>query len=215
MKDYNVVNKGMLISFEGIDGCGKSTVAKRVADHFSEKIPVILTKEPGGTQFGSMLRTLLQEQPVKLDERAEFFLFAADRAQHISNVILPALQQKKIIFSDRMADSSLVYQGFGLGLDKEMIRIINAWAMQNIEPDLTFYIRVDYQTAYARCALRGERLTAFEKRGVEFTKKLIEGFDYLASTNSRMQLIDGTVALEKVVQEIIARVELYLKETVE
>jgi dTMP kinase len=202
---------GLLISLEGIDGSGKTVLASRLAEFLIKRsIPLILTKEPGGTPFGLQLRSVLQEQPVPLVPAAEYLLFAADRAQHIECLVKPSLQAGKVVISDRMADSSLVYQGFGLGLDRAMIRKVNDWVMQGIKPDVTLYLKVDYETARNRCAGRGERLTAFEKRGRQFTEKIIEGFDRLAQENPVIKTIDGKQSSDIVFHEALAFVESLL-----
>ena len=113
--------KGTLITFEGIDGSGKSSAARALYDHLKDELPVVLTREPGGTELGRVLRTLLQNRTFDLDAKAEYLLFAADRAQHMKEIVLPALAQNKIVISDRMADSSYAYQGSGRGVDPDMI----------------------------------------------------------------------------------------------
>src|ERR1700730_16197149 len=131
------MNKGMLIVIEGIDGAGKSTLAKSLADILTTQgNTVLLTKEPGGSQLGKQLRTILQNQPIPITPIAEYLLFAADRAQHIEQVVKPALERGAIVISDRMGDSSLAYQGYGRGIDKNNIRTVNQWAMQGLTPDL-------------------------------------------------------------------------------
>lgn len=169
---------GKLITFEGIDGSGKSTLSKAVYEKLlNQGFSVLLTKEPGATEFGKTLRKMLQESEVKIDPKAEFLLFAADRAQHIEQVVLPALKAGKIVISDRMADSSLAYQGYGRNLDKEIINKVNSWAMQGLKPDLTIYIKIDYETAIGRIKKRDEKLTNFEKEKTEFFQRVIQGFD--------------------------------------
>ena len=109
---------GILIAVEGIDGSGKSSFAKNLTEFFtSHDIATCLTKQPGGTPLGKQLRHILQTQSVPLCSKAEYLLFAADRAQHMHEVIAPALQEKKIVISDRLADSSIIYQGYGRGLE--------------------------------------------------------------------------------------------------
>jgi dTMP kinase len=205
------LSRGYLISFEGIDGSGKTTAAQQVAAMLeSQNIPTVFTKEPGGTKFGLLMRSFLQEQPIAPSDRAEFLLFAADRAQHMQEVVLPALREKKLVISDRMADSSLAYQGFGLGLDLESLRAINSWAMQHVEPDLTFYIRVDYETAVERLQNRGAALTAFEKRGRGFVERIIEGFDMLAQRTPRFRMIDGTRDAQVQIDESLEHIKKLL-----
>lgn len=202
---------GLLIALEGIDGSGKSSLAHTLARIFTEENKqTVITKEPGGSQLGRMLRTLLQEQPVPIDHRAEFLLFAADRAQHIKEIIKPALSQHKIVLSDRFADSSIVYQGYGRGLDIEMIKTVNTWVMDGITPDLTIYVHIDSQTATDRIIERGKELTAFEKEAQEFFKKLINGYDTLYKNRSDVLVIDGTQPREVMVEQAYSAImQLY------
>lgn len=187
------LNQGILIAIEGIDGSGKSTLTKSLYEQLIQHhFEVILTKEPGGTALGKQLRTILQEKNVPVCPKAEFLLFAADRAQHFKELIAPALSQKKIVISDRMNDSSLVYQGYGRGLDHDMIEKINAWAMEHIRPDITFYLDVPLELAFERLKKRQESLTAFEREGKEFTKKLIEGFETLYAIRKSAIKLDAT-----------------------
>lgn len=193
---------GFLVAFEGIDGSGKSSLIQTIADVLTQKhIPVVLTKEPGGSLLGKTLRTLLQEQPVPIDHKAEFLLFAADRAQHVQEIIKPARVQGKIILSDRLADSSVIYQGYGRGLDIHMINTVNSWALDGIRPDLTIYVYIDAQTATDRIIERGKELTAFEKEAEAFFNKLIMGYTELYKDRTDVVVIDGRQSREEMVQE--------------
>lgn len=188
----------MLICIEGIDGSGKSTLAKQLAESLrKEGRIVVLTKEPGGSVLGKQLRTILQTQPMPINPVSEFLLFAADRAQHVKEVIKPALAQGAIVITDRMGDSSLVYQGYGRGIDKENIKMVNAWAMQGITPDLTLYVNIDSATASKRILQRGS-LSAFEKEQAEFVERLITGFNELYHNRKDVITLDGTQAPEQV-----------------
>lgn len=192
------LNKGILIAIEGIDGSGKSTLAKNIFTALSEKqFSVILTKEPGGTALGKRLRKTLQEKDVPVCSKAEYLLFASDRAQHFEELIIPALDQKKIVISDRMSDSSIVYQGFGRGLDIEMLKKINAWAMQNRTPDITLFIDIPLATALERLRSRNLQLTSFEKESEAFTSKLVHGFATLYKDRADILRMDGTQSPEK------------------
>jgi dTMP kinase len=187
------LKEGILIAVEGIDGSGKSTFAKNLVYALeAEEFPVFFTKEPGGTQLGMQLRTILQEKNVTMCPRAEFLLFASDRAQHFDEMVIPALEAKKIVVSDRMSDSSLVYQGYGRGLEKDKLNLINAWAMQDVKPDLTFYIEIPIDLAMQRILHRKEHLTSFEKEGKEFSQKLLDGFQDLYKNRSDVITLDGT-----------------------
>jgi len=182
------LRQGILIAIEGIDGSGKSTLARGLSEQLAQlNISTVLTREPGGSPLGKHLRTLLQHPEININPTAEFLLFAADRAQHFTQIIIPALNNKQLVISDRLSDSSLVYQGFGKGVDQQMIRSVNQWAMQGIKPDLTIYLHIDAQTAMERIHARGKALTAFEKEPIEFTQKLIDGFSSLYSPSPKRQ----------------------------
>ncbi len=197
-------SRGLLIAVEGIDGSGKSSLVQMLARLLTQaNHAVVLTKEPGGSQLGKTLRALLQEQPVPIDPRAEYLLFAADRAQHIKEIIKPALAEGKIVLSDRLADSSIVYQGYGRGLDIEMIKTVNAWAMDGVKPDLTIYVHIDCQTATDRILERGKELTAFEKEAQDFFNKLINGYNILYTNRSDVLVIDGTQSREMMVEQAL------------
>ncbi|KKP36178.1 MAG: Thymidylate kinase [candidate division TM6 bacterium GW2011_GWF2_32_72] len=205
------LKQGFLISIEGIDGSGKSSLAKAVSQHFLAKnIKTVLTKEPGDTELGKTIRTLVNYRETSICPKAEYLLFAADRAQHFEEVIIPALKQNKLIISDRMADSSIVYQGYVRGLEIEMIKKINSWAMCGIEPNLTIYLKIDLKTANDRIQQRAEKLTAFEKEKIDFTKKLIEHFDQLFQYKKNSLIIDGTPELNIVINSCIQEIEKWL-----
>jgi dTMP kinase len=195
----HTLKKGILIAIEGIDGSGKSSLAQNLYTRLQqEAYPAVLTKEPGATALGKQLRTLVQEKKVPICPQAEYLLFATDRAQHFHECIIPWLAQKKLIISDRMADSSLVYQGYGRGLDKEMITTINAWAMNNIKPDITIFVCVDATVAAQRIAQRNAALTSFEKEKNEFIQKLVHGFDQLYKNRNDVIMIDGALPMDTV-----------------
>lgn len=192
---------GFLVAIEGIDGAGKSTLAQflysKLLQHGYE---IVLTKEPGDSPLGKTLRIILQEKNFSVCPKAEFLLFAADRAQHFEEVVIPALQQNKIVISDRLADSSLVYQGYGRGLDKALIEQVNAWAMSNIKPDLTLYITLPPTVAAARLAQRTS-LSSFEKEQQEFLHNVMRGFEELYKGRSDVLTLDGTQAINDLIDK--------------
>ena len=205
---------GLLISFEGIDGSGKSILAQCLKSVLAEHtIPVLLTKEPGGTPLGLTLRTILQEQETPLSAKTEFLLFAADRAQHHDQIIRPFIQQGYIVFSDRMADSSLAYQAYGRGLDIALVDTINRWAMHNQQPTISFYLKIDYQTALQRCQHRAERLTAFELRGKEYMERVIQGYDALAAQYpERIKVINASGSIDEVFTQALQILRAIIEE---
>ena len=196
------LHRGILIAIEGIDGSGKTTLARDLTQSLSaQQFPVVLTKEPGGSAVGKLLREILQTQQVPLTPKAEYLLFAADRAQHFHEVIIPALNRNNIIISDRMADSSVVYQGYGRGLEIDIIKTVNRWAMDAIEPDLVFYLRISPEKARERLYKRKEGLTAFEQEQATFTKKLIEGFEDIFKERKNVLFLKGTPSPETVTKQ--------------
>jgi dTMP kinase len=201
------LKNGILIAIEGIDGSGKSSLAKNLCDQLlTQHYPVLLTKEPGGTPLGLQLRTIVQEKKVAVCPKAEFMLFATDRAQHFHELIIPALTENKIIISDRMADSSLVYQGYGRGLDREAINAVNNFVMNGIKPTVTIYVKVKPNTAIDRILKRGAQLTSFEKEeGGRFIERLSYGFDQLYKNREDVIIVDGNQTQEQVLQETLAK----------
>lgn len=192
------VHKGMLIVIEGIDGAGKSTLAQNLAQKLtSDGYEIVLTKEPGGSLLGKQLREILQTQLIPITPIAEYLLFAADRAQHIQDIVKPALARGAIVISDRMADSSLAYQGYGRGIDINHITQTNQWAMQGIEPDIVFYLKINAQDAAQRINKR-TILTTFEKEQAAFVERLIAGFDTIFAQRTNVMPIDGTASIEHV-----------------
>jgi len=205
-----VSKPGYLIAIEGIDGSGKSTLAQEIKKSLkNQSREILLTQEPGGTELGSKLRVLLHEEKKHVCDQAEYLLFATDRSQHFEQVIIPALEQNKIIISDRLSDSSLAYQGYGRGLDIPMIKQINQWAMRNIEPDLVFYIKLDFKTALERIMLRAQKLTSFETEQELFWQRVIKGFETIFKNRKNVVTLDGTETPEELAkqatQEILKR----------
>lgn len=202
---------GTFIVCEGIDGAGKSTLLHALNTHFKDKgYTTLLTREPGDTPLGMHIRELLHTSTVARCPQAEFLLFAADRAQHVQDVIIPALQAGTIIFCDRFTDSSLVYQGYGRNIDRELLQKINTWVTQGIVPTLTFYVRITPAIAQARVHARGN-ISSFEQESITFFTTLIEGFDTLYANNSRAHILDGTTEPNLLAAQAIERVHACLQ----
>lgn len=204
--------KGLLITIEGIDGSGKTTLIQSIAKKLlAQNIPFITTKEPGGTDLGKQIRSMVQNQSIPLCPKAEFLLFSADRAQHFEQKIIPALTQGVIVLSDRMGDSSVVYQGYARGLDIEMINSVNTWTMNGITPDITFYLRIEAQESINRILKRNIALTAFEKESSDFTQKLIAGFDDLFKNKAHVILLNGTDTLASLTEQAYKHIQTCIK----
>ncbi len=203
----NIYPKGLLCVLEGIDGSGKSSLLQNIAAALKDSYPLITTKEPGGTNLGKHLRAIIQDQPTPLTARAEFLLFAADRSQHFAELIIPNLETNSIVLSDRMADSSLVYQGFGKGLDISTLKTINQWAMQNIQPDIVFYVKIDAKTAIQRMHIRNQGFSKFEETtAIPLAAKLAEGYDKVLSHQNHVMIIDGTQTLEELTKICVEKI---------
>jgi len=195
------LNKGILITLEGIDGSGKSTLAHNLSIALQQQgFNTILTKEPGASEIGKEIRKIIQAQNIAFCSKAEYLLFAADRAQHFAELIIPALEQKQLIISDRMADSSLAYQGYGNGLDLEMLRIINKWTMNNITPNLTIFVQVPVEVALERAKKRGS-LSAYEQRE-NFLHKVAEGFEKIYKNRNDVIIVNGIESPENLTTQV-------------
>jgi dTMP kinase len=203
-ESMKIPSHGLLITLEGIDGSGKSTLAQTLRDALIQRtIPVLLTREPGGSELGKRLRSMLQERSVALCPKAEFLLFAADRAQHFHDVIIPNLAKGMVVISDRMADSSLVYQGFGRGLELPFIETVNAWAMNGIKPNLTLYLKISPAQAHERLALRAPHLTAFEKDVDDLRERLVHGFETIFAHRDNVITLDALQSVEHLTHQAV------------
>ena len=166
--------RGYFITFEGADGCGKTTQTELIKKYLDNKnIENILTREPGGSELGVHLRKILLHYEKPVSNIAETFLYLADRAQHIEYKIKPALEEGKIVLCDRHTDSTLAYQGYGRNQDIETIQGLNKIAVNSILPDLTIVFDVESETAQKRLTGEKDRL---EAEGIEFHKKLRAGY---------------------------------------
>ncbi|MBT3456296.1 dTMP kinase [bacterium] len=194
-------DKGVLITIEGADGCGKTTLLKNLINLLSKtNLDFISTKQPGGTTFGEKISTLLKESDKNVSAKTEFLLFAADRAQHFEKVVIPALENGKLVICDRMGNSSLAYQGYGRGVDLEQIKTINSWVTQNIQPKIIMYIHIDVSIAIERMKKRGAS-SVFEERYKNFMHKVINGFDTIFANKKNVVILDGTLSEDKLTQE--------------
>jgi dTMP kinase len=196
---------GILLTLEGIDGSGISTLAAKLYDWFlSQEKPVIKTFEPGDSPLGTILRSIMHEQKNNVCDKAEFLLMAADRAQHFHQTVIPALEAGKIVISDRMADSSLAYQGYGRGLDRELIQTVNAWAMSAIVPDCTIYLKFDPSRVLSRVTKRHGELTSFEQEKTAFWQRVSNGYDEIFAGRTNVITIDATQDPDVVFGQTIA-----------
>jgi dTMP kinase len=196
-----VTGRGRLIAFEGGEGSGKSTQAA----HLARDLGAVLTGEPGGTPLGRRIRPLLLgrgEPPPH--PRAEALLLAADRAQHATEVVTPALERGDDVVTDRFTPSSLAYQGYGRGLDVDALRGISAWATGGLEPDVVVLLDVPRDAARSRL---GDPSDRFESEGEDFHRRVAEGFAALARLEpERWVVVDGLGPVEEVAARVRAAV---------
>ena len=184
------------IAFEGGDGCGKSTQARLLA----ERLGAVLTREPGGTAVGERIRAVLLDPMADVDPRAEALLMAADRAQHIAEVVGPALAAGRSVVGDRSAFSSLAYQGYGRELDVEEVRRLSDWAMDGRWPDVVVLLDVSAHTAAARMTEQPDRL---EAAGDDFHRRVRHGFLALAAADpDRWVVVAGTGGIDEVAARV-------------
>jgi dTMP kinase len=201
------------ITFEGGDGSGKTTQLKALESHLiARNKSCIATREPGGTSLGRLIRQALLEvsnQPIT--SPAELFLYLADRAQHMQEVILPALEEGKVVLCDRHTDSTLAYQGYGRGIDLGLLRRLNDIASRGIRPDLTLLFDCPVEIGLSRTAQRQSQASTirsredrFERERIEFHEKVRKGFLELAQAEpQRFRIIDAARSAAEVGQEIM------------
>lgn len=210
MKLKNNTQNGLLISIEGIDGSGKSLFTELLCKALKAlEFPVIATREPGGTDYAEKIKQLIFSATNTACPKTEYLLFAASRAEHFEKLILPALQNNMIVLSDRMADSSLVYQGYMKGLSLDLITTVNAWAMDNHDPDVIFYLKLSPDTAYKRILQRKRPLTSFED-SKEILEKAYQGFETLIAPKKNVITLDAEQDPETLVQNALSKLLPFL-----
>lgn len=187
----------MFITFEGIEGSGKSTQLRRVAELVRD--PVV-TKEPGGTPVADRIRAILLDSTTTLDPVAELFLFAASRRQHVVEVIRPALAAGRVVLCDRYTDATLAYQGFGRLLNLDKLRMLNDWATESLQPDLTLLFDLPEEAGLTRARRRNEAAVhdegRFEAEDLRFHRRVREGYLSMAQADPKRYAVvnaDGTI----------------------
>lgn len=220
------MKKGLFITFEGLEGCGKTTQAKILFDFLiKQKIPSIYTKEPGGTKIGDKIRRILLDQKNDdMDYKTEMLLFLASRAENVRLIILPALEEGEVVISDRFYDSTTVYQGYGRGIDLKIIKHLNNLVVGKAIPDLTFILDIDPYEGLRRSASFGNsREMRFEEEFIN--KKIIEGKLFLERVRQgyyqlsheetgRIKIIDANRSKEDIFEEIIKIVNRKIEDSV-
>ena len=203
------MRRGLFISFEGSEGCGKSTQVQRLAKRLTDAgLPFLLTREPGGTAIGEKIRHLLQFAPegAAMRPETEVLLFEASRSQLVREVIEPALQRGQLVVADRFFDSTTVYQGAARKLDPEEVDRLNRFAVGDCRPDITFILDVDVATARNRMLRRVRPVGApdrMEQEPVEFYERVCAAYRGVAEREpERVRLIDGSRSADAVETEI-------------
>jgi len=220
------MRKGLLITFEGLEGCGKTSQAKMLFDFLiKQKIPSIYTKEPGGTNVGDKIRRILLDQKNDvMDYKTEMLLFLASRAENVRLIILPALEEGKVVISDRFYDSTTAYQGYGRGIDLKIIKYLNSLVVGKAIPDLTFVLDIDPYEGLRRSASFGNsREMRFEEEflnkkiigGKLFLERVRQGYYQLSHAETgRIKIIDANRKKENIYNEIIKIVKRKIEDSI-
>lgn len=194
---------GKFITFEGNDGCGKTTISSRIYETLkAEGYDVIFTREPGGISISEQIRSvLLDPKNTTMDGRTEALLYAAARRQHLVEKVIPALEEGKIVLCDRFIDSSLAYQGVARGLGIDEVYTVNEFAIDSHMPDATIFLKVDAEVGMARIASRGEK-DRLDEEGEKFHRLVAQGYDeVLKRYQSRIHVIDAEQEVDQVFAE--------------
>ncbi|ACL70783.1 dTMP kinase [Halothermothrix orenii] len=201
--------RGLFITLEGIEGSGKSTQIEMLYKRLKKDgFDVIITREPGGTPIGKEIRKLLLDPDNIMGAKAEFLLYAADRAQHVVELIKPALESGKVVLADRFIDSSIAYQGYGRGLDIDVVKTVNEWVIDGCWPDLTFVLDLDVEKGLERARgyspdNQGDRL---ERELVTFHRRVRQAYHQLAE-DRRFIMLDADRSREEIHREIYHKVK--------
>jgi dTMP kinase len=208
------VKRGLFITFEGIDGCGKSTQLARAQEYCrSRKLPILVTREPGGTAISEKIRELLlnPEHHAMVDE-CELLLYFAARAQHVAEKIRPTLKAGTVVLCDRFSEATFAYQGFGRGVDLHLLSQVNEFATAGLSPDLTFVFDVAVEVAHHRMQATGRAPDRLESAAIDFHQRVREGYLTLAANNpERIVLIDAEHPVDEISVVVCDTLERYLK----
>lgn len=200
------MKKGLFITLEGADGCGKTTQLNLLKEYLtSSGYEIVVTREPGGKGLGEKLREILLNYDGEVSDRCEAFLYLADRAQNIDTIIKPAINSGKIVLCDRHTDSSVAYQGYGREQNIDNINMLNELAVNGVHPDLTIVFDIDTEISMARVGAEKDRL---ESAGIEFHKRVRNGYLEIAKKNpQRIKVVDASQTIEDVQRDVIKIIE--------
>ena len=213
---------GKFISFEGIEGCGKSTQIKLAGEYLKRRrIPSIITEEPGGSAIGRRIRKILlnKDPDEEICKETELLLFSAARAQHVKVVIIPALAEDTVVLCDRYYDATIAYQGFGRGLDMDFIKILNDFSSARLKPGLTLLFDLPVEVGLKRAMDRISRIKKgaaedrFEREDLDFHRKVKDGYLFLARQDyKRFRIIDSSRDIETVHHEVCVHLSAFIEE---
>lgn len=205
------MEKGLFITIEGSDGSGKSTQIALLKEYLEGKGFVVLTtREPGGTNIGEKIREIiLDKNNIEMDSMTEALLYAASRAQHVAEKIVPALERGEIVICDRFIDSSIAYQGYGRNLG-DCVRIINEYAVRGCMPDITFLMKMDPGVGKSR--IKEEDADRLEREKLEFHQKVYAGYEEIEKIYDRIVGIDATGTIEEISVQIRAHIDRVLND---
>lgn len=209
-----MADRGLFITFEGTDGAGKTTQIQRLSAELGQAgYDICLTREPGGTPISEQIRDmLLNPDHSEMAATTELLLYAASRAQHVSEVIKPALEAGKIVISSRFADAMVVYQGYGRGLDLERINRLNRIATEGVTPDVTFVLDLPVEIGLQRVQKSRGGLDRLEREKIDFHQRLRDGYRALAQQEpQRLKIVDAQASPEKVYAQIMAAIQSLLQ----
>ncbi len=213
MRESQKLKKGIFISFEGIEGTGKTTQARLLSERLVEKgYEVILTQEPGGTVIGNRIREiLLLPEHKEMSYMTELLLYNAARAQHLSEKIAPAINEGKVVITDRFTDSTVAYQGYGRGIDISLVMSIDSIATGGIKPHLTILFDLDVEVGLKRN--RGiNKVDRLELEDIEFHKKVREGYLHISEKDrERIRIVDASMPVEKISEKVWEIVRWHLE----
>ena len=197
----------MFITFEGGEGSGKTSIIDQVYNHFKKTKKVLVSREPGGSFIAEAIRDLVLNPDYKgMAFQTEALLYAAARAQHLDNILIPAIKEKKLVLCDRYIDSSFAYQGYARGLGIDYIEKINDYAM-NYLPEITFYVDVDPEVGMARIQSR-DKYDRLDQETIDFHKNVRQGYLKVAQKYPKsIFVIDGYKPLQEVIDDIISILE--------
>ena len=201
------MNKGFLITFEGGEGCGKSTQIKLFTEFLKKnKFRFVVSREPGGTPVCEKIREVILNSGIEISSKAEFLLFSSARAQHVEEVVKPSLEQGKVVILDRFYDSSFAYQGYAGNLEVKDLEEITKFAIDGCVPDLTIIFDISYEDGFKRknADEKLKDLDRIESKGESYHNKVRAGYLQIAHDNpDRVVVVDATKTKEKIFEEVV------------